>query len=238
MKKIKVSAVVVIVLTVGFIVIQCQHNDQVVIPVVGPDPIKHGTQIITCTDCNTDTNVSGSWYHDQAHSNVMWETPYMGTGSLLTGRFNEFFMTNLNFDEGVPANITFEGYVWLNTVNTGEPARDGGCLLTSFKTVAYDPANTGDVNNADANKAILKAKAGSGRYSTTDAGFLVDCQLTFLGATNDVTVKIFFYPITESKPNLSGISTEFSMTPKDFGLTDSNIGDMVTIRINNTMKLN
>ncbi len=231
MKKLKVSAIVVIVLTLGFIVMQCQHNDSVVIPVVGPDPIKHGTQIITCTDCNTDTNVTGSWFHDKAHSNVMWETPYMGTGSALTGRFDSFFMTSLNFDEGVPSNITFEGYVWLNSVNTSEPARDDGCLLTTFGTAS-------GLTDDPTNKATLTSKPATGRYSTTDAGFLVDCTLTFVGITKDVTVKMFFFPINEATPSLAGISTSFEITSADFLPGNTNIGDMVTIRINNTMKLN
>src|SRR6478609_1450881 len=110
MKAFKILAAAVVVLTLGFIVMQCQHDDQNVIPVVGPDPIEHGTEIIPCTDCNTVPAGSGVWYHDKSHSNVMWETQYKVFGSLLTGRFNAFFMNSLNFDEAHPENISFDGY--------------------------------------------------------------------------------------------------------------------------------
>src|SRR6476620_2112314 len=120
MKKLKVLTTVFMMLLVGFFAMQCQHEDSEAIPVVGPDPIEHGDEIITCTTCNTNPSTSGAWYHDKAHSNVMWETQYKVYGSKLTGRFNQFFLNSLNFDEGVPSNIAFDGYVRLNTVNTGE----------------------------------------------------------------------------------------------------------------------
>src|SRR6187397_2269330 len=110
MKKVKFFAATVMILAVSFLVMQCQHDDEEAIPVVGPDPIERGTEIITCTNCNTNPGGSGTWYHDKAHSNVMWETRYKVFGSKLTGRFNAFFMENLNFDEAHPENISFQGY--------------------------------------------------------------------------------------------------------------------------------
>src|SRR5437899_601028 len=109
MKKSKL--IVAVLMSLGFIlfVMRCQHKDQEVIPVKGPDPVEHGTEIINCIDCNT-TAPSGSWYHDKAHSNVGWETPYKVFGSLLTGRFDYFVMDSMNFDEGVPSKITFKGH--------------------------------------------------------------------------------------------------------------------------------
>src|SRR6478736_6827180 len=181
MKKFKVLSAVFLVLTLGFLAVQCQHDDENVIPVNGPDPIVRGTEKITCTNCNTDTNVSGSWYMDKAHSNVMWETQYKVFGSKLTGRFNSFFMDNLTFDEANPATFAFVGRAQLSTVNTSEPARDGGCLQTTFKSTTND-------------FATLTSKPGTGRYSSTDAGFLVDADFTFVGITKTVTVKILFAP--------------------------------------------
>jgi polyisoprenoid-binding protein YceI len=218
-----------IVLTVGFLVMQCQHDDGAEIPVVGPDPIEHGDEIVTCNNCNT-TAPSGTWYHDKAHSNVMWETPYKQFGSLLTGRFDFFVVDKLNFDEGVPANISFEGHVRLNSVNTSEPGRDDGCLLTSFGT---------DLDNTDepANLATLKSIEGSGRYSTSDAGFLVDANFTFLGITKEVTVKMFFAPKSDiGTSNMSGLYSEFEITSDDFLPNDTNIGDKVKIRINTLLQ--
>jgi polyisoprenoid-binding protein YceI len=222
---------------------QCQHNDEEVVPVVGPDPVVHGTEVVTCTNCTplqvngapsdfSATNVpAGTWYQDKSHSNVMWETPYKQFGSLLTGRFNYFVLKDLNFDEGVPSNISFEGYVRLNTVNTGEPGRDGGCLLTTYGT---DATKTTEPENI----ATLKSKAGTGRYSTTDEGFLVDAQITFLGITKDVTVKMFFSPKTDiGTAYMSGIYSEFEINAlADFLPGNTNIGDKVKIRIDDLLR--
>lgn len=231
MKKFKVLSAAFMVLIVGFIAIQCQHEDGEAIPVVGPDPIEHGTEIIPCTACNTVPGGAGVWYLDKAHSNVMWETQYKVFGSKLTGRFDSFFLDNLNFDEGVPSNITFEGHVWLNTVNTSEPGRDDGCLLTTFGTDA-------DNTTEDANKAILKAVAGSGRYSTTDGGFLVDADFTFLGITKPVTVKMFFAPKYDiGTAFAAGLNSEFEISSDDFLPNDTNIGDVVRIEMNTLMRI-
>jgi polyisoprenoid-binding protein YceI len=161
----------------------------------------------------------------------MWETQYKELGSLLTGRFDFFVIDNLNFDEGVPSNISFEGHVRLNTVNTSEPGRDDGCLLTTFKT---------DIDNVDEpeNLATLKSKPGSGRYSTTDAGFLVDADFTFLGITKEVTVKMFFAPKYDiGTAFAAGLNSEFDINKADFLPNDTNIGNIIRIKINSLMRI-
>ncbi|HEY5826083.1 MAG TPA: YceI family protein [Cyclobacteriaceae bacterium] len=231
MRKIKFLSAAFLLLTTGFLVIQCQHDDETAIPVVGPDPIERGTEIMTCTSCNTTPAGSGIWYLDKAHSNVMWETRYKVFGSKLTGRFDSFFMDNLNFDEANPANITFEGHVWLNTVNTSEPGRDDGCLLTSFKT---DGDNTTEAENY----ATLKAIAGTGKYSTSDDGFLIDADFTFLGITKQVTVKMYFAPRFDiGTAFAAGLNTEFEIATDDFLPNDTNIGDIVRIEMNTLMRI-
>jgi len=231
MKKIKIIAGTFMVLTMSFLVMQCQHEDGAEIPVVGPDPIEHGDEIIPCTDCNNSSVPSNVWYHDKAHSNVMWETRYKELGSLLTGRFDYFVVDELNFDEGVPANISFEGHVRLNTVNTSEPGRDDGCLLTTFGT---------DADNTDepANLATLKSIPGSGRYSTSDAGFLVEANFTLLGITKEVTVKMFFAPKYDiGTAFAAGLNSEFDINKADFLPNDTNIGDVIRIKINTLMRV-
>jgi len=231
MKKLRLITAAFMVLTVGLLVMQCQHDDSAEVPVVGPGPIEHGEEIIPCTGCNTVPAGGGIWYHDKSHSNVMWETQYKTFGSLLTGRFDFFVVDALNFDEGVPANITFEGHVRLNSVNTSEPGRDDGCLLATFGT---------DLDNVDepANLATLKSIAGTGRYSTSDAGFLVDANFTFLGITKEVTVKMYFAPKNDiGTAFMAGLNSEFDIKKADFLPNDTNIGDIVRIKINSLMRI-
>jgi len=231
MKKFKVLIGLFMGLAMVFLTIQCQHDDEETIPVVGPDPIERGDEVITCTDCNVVPPGGGIWYHDKSHSNVMWETQYKEFGSLLTGRFDFFIIDDLNFDEGVPTNISFEGHVRLNTVNTSEPGRDDGCLLTTFGT---DLDNTDEAENF----AILKSKAGTGRYSTSDAGFLVDADFTFLGITKPVTVKMFFAPKFDiGTAFAAGLNSEFEINKIDFLPNDTNIGDIIRIKINSLMRI-
>ena len=243
MKKSSLFAGLLMVLFLGFITIQCQHEDDEIIPIKGPDPIVHGTEIVSCTNCTPLTTNGASadfnagvvpvstWYFDKSHSNVMWETPYKNFGSFLTGRFNYFVLKNLNFDEGVPANISFEGYVRLNTVNTGEPGRDGNCLLTTYGTNA---TNTSEA----ANLATLISKPGTGRYSTTDDGFLCDADFTFLGITKTVTVKMKYYKKSDiGTAFMAGLYSEFEINVlADFLPGNTNIGEKVKIRIDNLMR--
>lgn len=66
---------------------------------------------------------SGAWKMDKSHSNVMWETAYMGSATSLTGRFNMFDI-KCNFNEADPSKTTVKAWVQLSTYNTGEPGRD------------------------------------------------------------------------------------------------------------------
>lgn len=222
----------------GFI-LQCQHDDEEIIPIKGPDPIVRGTEKLACTNCtplvsngaSADFSATGvpigTWYFDKSHSNVMWETPYKGFGSILSGRFNYFVLQSLNFDEAVPSNITFEGYVRLNSVNTGEPGRDGGCLLTTYGTAT---AKTTEPENI----ASLVSIQGTGRYSATDAGFFVDANFSFHGVTKKVVVKLFYAKQSDQTTFLmSGVTAEFDMLAlTDFAISSTNIDDKVKVRIN------
>jgi hypothetical protein len=86
----------------------------------------------------------------------LWSTNYVGAAGLLTGRFNQFGIhdvitsemlnyttagqplqdTSWAFYENDPAKTYFNGYVQINTSNTGEPARDAGCNISGMGTVA------------------------------------------------------------------------------------------------------
>ena len=240
MKRLIYSLMVLTALTL--LTLGCQHEDGEIIPTKGPD-INHGTETVSCIACtpllsngaSADFN-SGNvpaevWYFDKAHSNVQWETAYREFGSLLTGRFNYFVLEDLNFDEANPANISFEGYIRLNSVNTGEPGRDGGCLLSTFLTSI-------DATSESTNLASLVSLPNSGRYSSTDEGFIVDADFTFLGVTHEVTVKIFYYPNSDQGTyNMVGLSGEFGFRAlTDFAVSSSNIRDDVKVKMNLILK--
>jgi polyisoprenoid-binding protein YceI len=210
--------------SLGYIV-SCTHDDEIVAS--SGANIQRGTAVIKATD---------GWAYDKTHSNVMWETAYIGSGALLTGRFNMFGLTSFSFDEANPANTSFEGWVRLNTVNTGEPGRDAGCLLGTFGTAA------GKVDEPE-NLAIIKSKAI--QLSTTDKGYIVTCDLTFHGVTKQVNAKLNYngttaFPAGYAGANafsLAGFSIEFQFAAKtDFGIVSNNIGDKVGITCNAEFK--
>jgi len=243
MKTLRTLIALFLIFGIGGLFVQCQHDDMDIAPPVGPDPIVHGTEKISCTDCTplvsngasadfSSAGVpAGTWYFDKSHSSTLWESPYKGAGSLLTGRFNYFVVQTLTFDDAKPGDLAFEGYVRLNTVNTGEPGRDGGCLLGTFLT---DAAFTTEA----ANIATIKTIPGTGRYSTTDGGFIVDANFTFLGITKQLPVKLYYFPQTDQGTyTMAAVNAEFEfLANTDFfavaSKLNSNISDKVKISVN------
>lgn len=198
----------------------CTHKDALVAS-NGPSIVR-GTQVLKYI---TDPKVS----FDKAHSNVGWETAYLGGLSLLTGRFDTLGMTSFSFDEANPANTSFESWVWINRVNTSEPNRDKGCLQTTFGT-------TTSMTTESANVATIKSK--SVELSTTDNGYIVKFDFTFHGVTKELTGKLFYdgTVVTGSgatAKNVYGFSFNFQFLAKtDFGIVSNNIADLVTVKCN------
>jgi polyisoprenoid-binding protein YceI len=216
--------IALLITSMGYIV-SCTHDDEIVAS--NGANIQRGTATVKVTD---------GWAFDKTHSNVMWSTAYIGSGALLTGRFNQFDMTSFAFDEANPANTSFEAWVRLNTVNTGEPGRDAGCLLGTFGTAA---------GKVDEPENIARIKSKSVQLSTTDKGYIVTCDLTFHGITKPVTAKLNYTGITNfpagfagaNAISLAGFSIEFQMFAKtDFGIVSNNIADKVGISCNAEFK--
>ena len=136
----------VIVLTYGYIS-GCTHKEMV-LPAASTDTtsITRGSGVFrpgTLTIGDTT-----QWKFDQVHSSVLWSGSYLGEAGLLTGRFNMFGInsipasskktylttgqplpdTSWSFYENDPTKTFFNGYVQVNTSNTGEPGRDAGPL--------------------------------------------------------------------------------------------------------------
>lgn len=209
-------------ISLAFVFYACTHDDDLIAPSNGGN-ITRGNAVI---------DMSAGWTFDKAHSNVGWETAYMGSAALLSGRFNQFGITSLKFDEANAANTSFEGWVRLNTVNTGEPGRDAGCLLTTFGTNA---------TNVDQVENIAKIQTTKVELSTTDKGYIVTANLTFKGVTKPVSMKLDYVgttTIASTTPyQLAGLTAQFQFNAKsDFGITSNNVADKVTVRINANFK--
>jgi polyisoprenoid-binding protein YceI len=200
-------------------IVSCTHDDAI-ISSSGPK-IERGTQTLSLTDPKVS--------FDKTHSNVGWETAYLGGLSLLTGRFDTLGFSSFNFEESNPANINFEGWVWINRVNTSEPGRDKGCLQTTFG-VNLSMAN--DVAN------VAKIKTKSVEYSTTDKGYIVKADFTFHGVTKEVTGKLMYDGKTTtgtgaSAKNVFGFSFDFQFLAKtDFLIASNNIADKISVKCN------
>lgn len=217
----KTYLLILAVLLSGFgYIVSCTHGDAIIAS--NGAKIERGTQKLNFI---TDPKVS----FDKAHSNVGWETAYIGGLSLLTGRFDTLGFTSFNFDEANPAGINFEAWVWINRVNTSEPGRDKGCLQTTYGV------NTGMTTEA-ANVAIVKTK--SIELSTTDKGYIVKFDFTFHGITKELTGKLLFdgMIVTGSgatAKNVYGFSFNFQFLAKtDYGIVSTNIADLVGIKCN------
>src|SRR5438034_793674 len=125
----------------------CRHDNDILLPLPATTThnINHGTNVHLPGSMTVgDTS---QWKLDKVHSSVLWQGAYIGAAALLTGRFNQFGMHNVTdpemqsyigagqpvkdtswaFYENDPAKTYFNGYVQINTSNTGEPGRDAGC---------------------------------------------------------------------------------------------------------------
>jgi polyisoprenoid-binding protein YceI len=199
--------------------VSCRHDD--VVPPTGGGSngsnIQRGDAAI-----GPLYNDGGKTTFDKAHSSVNWSTPYLGALAVLTGKFNNFGFNSFNFAESTPDSIYFEGYVWLNTVNTGEPGRDGGCLLGTFGTTA-------DATDEESNLAIIKSTKVE--FSTTDKGYIVTADFTFHGVTKSLSAKMDYVGKTDSGDNeVYGFTLKFSILAiSDFGIESTSIADNVDI---------
>lgn len=211
--------IIALLLTSFGYIVSCTHDDEI-ISSAGPK-IERGTQTLSLTD----TKVS----FDKTHSNVGWETAYLGELSILSGRFDTLGFTTFNFDEANPANTSFEAWVWINRVNTSEPGRDKGCLQTTFGT-------TTSMTNEVAN--IAKIKTTAVELSTTDKGYIVKFDMTFHGVTKSLTGKLNYSgkSVTgtgSTAKNVYGFGFDFQFLAKtDFGIVSTNVADKVSIKCN------
>lgn len=230
----------------------CTHDDQVVD--TGPK-ITRGTRVhlpgLTAGD-------STQWKFDKAHSSVLWQTSYVGAAGLLTGRFNQFGLADVTDAKAIEYNVTvqplsdtswafyenepyksfFNGYVQINTSNTGEPGRDTGCNVAGMGTVKI---KNGVQNLAYPNLAKIKSK--SIVFDPTSNDYIVTFDLTYQGKlaaplTKTLTGKLKYVPQqrvqfgTSAAYLVFGLQFTFQFNCRDFGIVSTSVADIIQITCN------
>jgi polyisoprenoid-binding protein YceI len=195
--------------------ISCTREDEVV-GTIDPPNFTYGSEVIS---------TSSGWTFNKSHSSVLWESDYLGVSALLTGRFNAFD-AKAEFDEDNPENSTLSGWVVLSSVNTGEPGRDGGCLLNTFGVTVSDTA---------------KFKTTSIAFDNL-GGYIAHADLDFHGVKKDVLVQLNYTKATRFDENsgiggapftIAGLTGQFEILAKtDFGIVSTSIADRVRIKVN------
>lgn len=218
MKKLSTISFIILAL-LGLSLVQCTHDDLEVLPEgFNPNPAPRGSDQVSFND---------GYSFDKTHSSVLWETAYLGTAALLTGRFNDFDL-EIEFDEDNPENIALTGRVTLSTVNTGEPGRDAGCLLGTFGVEVSD-------------EAVFTSTSVA--FDENDpTGYIVTGDLTFHGVTDEVIVKLNYVgtdllDLRGVLTNVAGFQAQFEFNAKSiFGIESNNIADRVVINVSSQFK--
>jgi polyisoprenoid-binding protein YceI len=202
------------------------------------------------------TGNPSEWKLDKVHSSVLWSTNYVGAAGLLTGRFNQFGMHDVTdakainyvttaqplldsswaFYEAEPTKTYFNGYVQINTSNTGEPGRDAGCNISGMGTVAIVP---GTQNLTITN--LAKIKTTEVTFDPNSNGYIVKLNLTWQGKltaplTKSIVGTLKYIPkatIAGGTPyDVFGLQLKFQFNCRDFGITSTSIADKVDIECN------
>jgi len=249
---------VVLVLLSGYgYIASCTHKNDAL-----PNPASTTPVIVRGTHVHLPGNMvagdTSQWKLDKVHSSTLWSTNYVAAAGLLTGRFNQFGMHNvvdaemLNytttgqplkdtswaFYESDPAKSYFNGYVQINTSNTGEPGRDGGCNISGMGTV---PIVAGTQNLTVTN--LAKIKTTSIEYDPLSADYIVTFNLTWQGKlaaplTQSIVGKLKYISRatinagTASAYDVFGLQLTFQFNCRDYGITSTSIGDKIEIQCN------
>jgi polyisoprenoid-binding protein YceI len=249
-------ALLVFVSICGYIT-SCTHENQTLPPPATNTPdINRGNGVfLPGTMTVGDTS---QWKFDQAHSSVLWSASYLGESGLLTGRFNAFGISRIDdtqkkqytttgqplkdsswaFYENDPAKTYFNGYVQMNTSNTGQPGRDGGCYLGY---VGAPKIISGTQNLIDSNTAVLKTTKVE--LDPNGPGYILTMVMTWKGllsAPHDTTINGTLSYIkrattgagTASAYDVFGLQLNFSFNCRSFGMTTEEVSDILTVQCN------
>lgn len=236
------------------VIIACRHDDQIIESV--STKYTRGTDVLL--PGNLTTGNPNEWKFDKVHSSVMWQTDYLGVAGLLIGRFTQFGLAKVTDDKAInytatgqplkdadwafyesdPSKTFFNGYVQVNTSNTGEPGRDAGCALTSLGTTAIV---SGKQNLTTKN--LAKIETTKVEYDPSSAGYLVTLNFTWQGTlaepkTVSLPGKLIYIKRktvgsgTTSTYDAFGLQLKFQFNCRDFGVTSTSISDKIEIECN------
>ncbi len=248
----KILLASLLLISIGGYVVSCTHENQVLPPPSTSTPdINRGNGVFL--PGNLTPGDTSSWKFDQAHSSVLWSANYLGAPGLLTGRYNAFGVSSITdaqkkqypttgqplkdtswaFYESDPTKTYFNGYVQMNTSNTSEPGRDGGCYLGYVGAPAIIP-NT--QNLVDENIAVIKTTKVE--LDPNSSGYICTMTMTWKGllsAPKDTTVtgKLSYNKkTTVGTYDVFGLQLNFSFNCRSFGVTTTNVGDVITMQCN------
>jgi polyisoprenoid-binding protein YceI len=238
----------------GYIV-SCTRDNDLIVPVQLTQPFVPTRGNAVLVPGNMTTGNPNEWKLDKVHSSVLWSGAYIGSAGLLTGRFNQFGMHDVTsaemqnyvttgqplldnswgFNESDPTQTFFSGYVQINTSNTGEPGRDGGCNISNLGTTAIV---AGTQNLTVTNLAQIKSTKVE--LDPESNGYIVHLDLTWQGKlsaphTESLVGKLNYIPrATPSGAtyDVFGLQLTFEFDKADFGVTSTSIGDNISIECN------
>ncbi|MEO6406256.1 MAG: YceI family protein [Ferruginibacter sp.] len=247
--------VLLLVISTSGYFLSCKHDDQLLpAAATGAVVITHSNAIFLPGNMLVgDTN---QWKVDKAHSSVLWSTNYVGAAGLLTGRFNQFGVhevtdaellnyvttgqplkdTSWAFYENEPSKTYLNGYVQINTSNTGEPGRDAGCNVSGLGTTAIV---VGTQNLTVTNLAKIKTTAV--KFDPLSNDYIVTLNLTWKGLlaapiTKSIVGRLKYFPkAAVSTYKVFGLQLKFQFNCRDFGVTSTSISDKIDIECNINM---
>ena len=236
----------------------CTRQDSLIVPIETSKPFSATRNNAVLLPGSMTAGNTNEWKLDKVHSSVLWSTNYVGAAGLLTGRFNQFGMHNVTdaeaisytvtgqplkdsswaFYENEPAKSYFNGYVQINTSNTGEPGRDAGCNVAGMGTVAIV---TGEQNLSYPNLATIKTTEI--KFDPESNGYIVTLNLTYQGKltaplTKSIVGKLNYIPKknvqfgTSNAYDVFGLQLKFQFNCRDYGITSTSISDKIEIECN------
>ena len=254
----KLLLILLILLSGYGYMISCTRDNDLLVPIQLTQPFESSRSTNVHLPGNMTAGNVNEWKFDKTHSSTLWSTNYVGAAGLLTGRFNQFGIHDITdakaiayvtagqplldnswaFYENEPAKSYFNGYVQINTSNTGEPGRDVGCNVSGMGTVAIV---SGTQNLAYPN--LAKIKTTEIKFDPESNGYIVILNLTYQGKlaaplTKSVIGTLKYIPKqrvqfgTAAAYEVFGLQLKFQFNCRDFGIASTSISDKIDVECN------